>query len=91
MVESPRFTTSIPKPIKEEQTKSETICPDGLASLPMTTFSLCSGLLFFNHVPYAEANFTVSIGVSPSLTLPPMVPLIPEIDFISVIIVIYWP
>ncbi|MFT6053768.1 MAG: hypothetical protein ACJASP_000652, partial [Roseivirga sp.] len=30
------------------------------------------------------ANFTTSIGVSASSTLPPIVPLIPEIDLINV-------
>ena len=34
----------------------------------------------------AEANFTASIGVKLSPTLPPMVPRIPDIDFIRVIL-----
>ena len=33
----------------------------------------------------ADTNLTVSIGVKPSLVLPPMVPLKPEIDLINAI------
>jgi hypothetical protein len=40
--------------------------------------------LLMAHVPKAEVNFTISTGVKPSPAAPPMVPLIPEIDFISV-------
>jgi len=36
------------------------------------------------QVPNAEVNFTISTGVKPSPAAPPMVPLMPEIDFISV-------
>ena len=35
-------------------------------------------------VPKDAVNFTTSIGVKASPGLPPMVPLIPEIDLISV-------
>ena len=38
------------------------------------------------NAPYAAANFTASIGVKLSAVLPPMVPLIPDIDFINVIL-----
>jgi hypothetical protein len=48
---------------------------------------LASAPEFNNHVPYAEANLTVSRGVKLSPGLPPIVPLIPEIDFINVKIV----
>ena len=47
-------------------------------------------LLFTVHVlrisvAYAEVNFTMSSGLSPSPATPPMVPRIPEIDLIRVI------
>jgi hypothetical protein len=38
---------------------------------------------FFIQVPYAAANFTTSSGVRLSPDFPPMVPRIPEIDFIK--------
>jgi hypothetical protein len=39
---------------------------------------------FMAQVPKAEVNFTISTGVSPSPAAPPMVPRMPEIDFMSV-------
>ena len=84
-----KFTMSIPSPVSVEQTKSDTIWPDSLASRPMTTLSRWFGCCNFSHEPYAEANLTVSIGVRPSLIVPPIVPLIPEIDLISVILKIF--
>jgi hypothetical protein len=38
----------------------------------------------FIHVPNAAANFTTSTGVNASPGFPPIVPRIPEIDFIKV-------
>ena len=35
------------------------------------------------QVPNAEANLTMSTGVNPAPGFPPIVPLIPEIDFIN--------
>jgi hypothetical protein len=54
------------------------------ASLPTTIFTFFDALLFLIHNAKAELNFTMSIGLSPSPGLPPIVPLIPEIDFINV-------
>ena len=34
-------------------------------------------------VPKARVNFAISIGVSASPDFPPIVPLIPDIDFIN--------
>ena len=39
VVDSPRFTTSIPNPTSVEETKSEIISPEILASRPITTFN----------------------------------------------------
>jgi hypothetical protein len=52
------------------------------ASRPITIFfmPLCPTA----HAPNAEVNFTISSGVKPSPAAPPIVPLIPEIDFMSV-------
>jgi hypothetical protein len=36
------------------------------------------------HAPYADVNFTISNGVKPSPAAPPIVPRMPEIDFINV-------
>jgi hypothetical protein len=57
----------------------------------MTTFSRSlpfAGCLVFKNVPYADANFTASTGVKLSPTAPPIVPRIPDIDFINVMICI---
>ena len=68
-------------------TKLEIIFPEIRASLPITTFIFfLSGFLAMINAPYADANFTASIGVKLSAVLPPMVPLIPDIDFINVIL-----
>jgi hypothetical protein len=85
VVDKPKSTTSIPRPVKVDITIFEIISPDIRASLP--TITLASAPEFNNHVPYAEANLTVSRGVKLSPGLPPIVPLIPEIDFINVKIV----
>ena len=62
------------------------ILPEILASLPITILHFLSeGFLLRSHTPYAEANFTASNGVKLSSTFPPIVPRIPEIDFIKVI------
>jgi hypothetical protein len=44
---------------------------------------------FKAHEPNAEVNFTISNGVKPSPAAPPMVPRIPEIDFIKVNVLSY--
>jgi len=44
---------------------------------------------FKAQVPNAEVNFTISNGVKPSPAAPPMVPRIPEIDFIKVNVLNY--
>jgi hypothetical protein len=40
-------------------------------------------------VPKAAVNFTISTGDKQSPGLPPIVPLIPDIDFISAIQIIF--
>jgi hypothetical protein len=49
----------------------------------MTTFLFTSGLLIIVAAK-AAVNFTTSSGVKLSPLLPPIVPLIPEIDLINV-------
>jgi hypothetical protein len=46
-------------------------------------------MFLFNQRAYAAVNKTVSKGVKFSEVLPPIVPLIPEIDLIKVIRQIY--
>jgi len=63
------------------QIKPETHSPDGRASRPITSLEFDDS--FNNTVPKAAANLTTSRGERFSPGLPPMVPLIPEIDFIN--------
>jgi hypothetical protein len=63
-------------------TKAETIGPEIRASLPMIIVGFS---LFFVMIEAKEAaNLTTSTGVKPLPGSPPMVPLIPDIDFINV-------
>jgi hypothetical protein len=39
--------------------------------------------LFLRKAAYDAVNFTISSGVNPSPGFPPIVPLIPDIDFIK--------
>jgi hypothetical protein len=56
--------------------------PEMRASRPITIFFMPD--LPVTQLPNADVNFTISGGVNPSPAAPPMVPRIPEIDFISV-------
>ena len=85
VVQRPTFITFTPQPSKVPSTRSFTISPDNLASLPRTTVSLRPGFLPTSHFAYEAVNFTASRGVRLSPIGPPIVPLIPEIDLISVI------
>ena len=70
-------------------TKLWIIGPEIRASRPITTFNRSfpfEACLIFKNEPYADANFTASTGVKLSPTAPPIVPLIPDIDFINVIL-----
>ena len=60
----------------------EIIGPEGRASLPITIFLF--PVVSRIRVPKALANFAASMGVRDSPGNPPMVPRMPEIDFISV-------
>jgi len=63
---------------------SLTIGPEVRASRPRTTFSLVPRCNPDKSVAKAAVYLTRSTGVSPAPGLPPMVPLIPEIDLINV-------
>ena len=41
------------------------------------------------NLAYEAVNFTTSTGLNPSAGFPPIVPLIPDIDFINVIYVYF--
>lgn len=81
VVDRPKSTTSMPIPFNVAQTRSEIIFPEGLASRPTTTFLLPSVRIIRAK---AAVNFTTSKGVRASPLLPPIVPLIPDIDLINV-------
>ena len=52
------------------------------ASRPTTTVFM--PVFFITQLPKAAVNFTISAGVNAFPAFPPIVPLMPEIDFISV-------
>ena len=83
-------TTSTPQNVSVPITIFLTSGPEILASRPTTTLYLgfCDWVL--SHLEYAVVNFTMSNGVRLSPDLPPIVPRIPEIDFISVIYIIFF-
>ena len=78
-------TTSQPIPIRVPTTTFFTISPEMRASRPTTILLLFTVHVLRISVAYAEVNFTMSSGLSPSPATPPMVPRIPEIDLIRVI------
>ena len=82
VVLNPKCTTSIPRANKLCSTKASTINPLILPSRPTITFFFPADFLI-NQVPYADANFTISIGVRLSFGRPPMVPLKPEMLLIN--------
>jgi hypothetical protein len=58
--------------------------PEILASLPITTVQGVFDLFcILSQVAYAEVKTTISSGLSPSPGLPPMVPLMPEMEVIN--------
>jgi hypothetical protein len=69
-------------------TKLWIIGPEIRASRPTTNGHFSFPIYFFNQVPYADANFTASTGVGYPLLYLPIVPRIPDIDFIKVILII---
>lgn len=87
VVANPKSITSIPTFCKVALTIADIVAPDGLASLPITT-ELFGNCLDLTQLPNAAANFTTSNGVKASFGEPPIVPLIPDIDFINVIKII---
>ena len=88
VVDKPISTTSTPIPCKVPITILFIISPEIRASRPITIFNLLFAplLVEFNLIKAAKAevNFTTSSGLNPSPGLPPIVPLIPEIDFINI-------
>ena len=90
---NPARMTSTPHATSVPQTTFSTISPESLASFPTTTVYLSPapfGLRSRSLVQYAYTNLTISTGVSASPGFPPMVPRIPEMDFISDIISMFW-
>ncbi|MPN04603.1 hypothetical protein SDC9_151846 [bioreactor metagenome] len=85
VVAIPTSTTSQPIPVRVPVMILCTILPDIRASLPTTIFGLAFPVEFLINRAYADANFTMSTGVRLSPTRPPIVPLIPDMDLISVI------
>lgn len=80
----PISQTSNPIPIRVPTTNLSTMLPDKRASRPTTILLLLFLVVLRIRVEYAAVNFTTSTGLRPLPTCPPMVPLIPEIDLISV-------
>src|SRR5690606_9758680 len=82
VVESPRSTTSIPMLCNVPITRFRTISPETRASRPTTILSAAD--CCWIKRPNAAVNLTISIGVSASPGLPPIVPRMPEMDLINV-------
>ena len=85
VVARPMSMTSNPIPMSVPQTMLLTISREMRASLPTTTFLFLAIPLLCRKVAYAVVNFTMSSGLSVSPAWPPIVPLMPEMDLISVI------
>jgi hypothetical protein len=83
------FTTSQPIPLNVEITIELTIGPEIRASRPTTTLILSFPAFFFAQVAYEAVNLTTSSGLKPSPGFPPIVPRIPEIDFIKVTFLLF--
>ena len=73
-------------PSRVPHTTFFTISPEMRASLPTTILFEPFGRLLRMKVAYADVNFTMSKGLSVSPAGPPIVPRIPDIDFISDIV-----
>lgn len=80
VVDKPRSMTSAPNAVSVSATNFEIEGPLILPSLPMTIFLLP---LDKANCPYAEVNFTTSMGDKDSPGFPPIVPLIPDMLLIS--------
>jgi hypothetical protein len=65
------------------------MAPEIRASRPTTILSLLFPEFCFAHVAYEAVNFTTSSGLNPSPGFPPIVPRIPEIDFIKVTFLLF--
>ena len=89
VVDKPRQTTFTPIFVKVSKTKSSTILPEILASLPTTILLLMMSFSFSSHKTNDLVYNTISSLVRSSPFLFPIVPLIPEIDFISGIIIVF--
>ena len=79
----PIFTTSRPMAIRVPHTSLSTILPDRRASRPTTILRACPSLERLINSAYAAVKRTISTPPRPSPERPPIVPRIPEIDFIS--------
>jgi hypothetical protein len=75
----------MPTPCKVPATRLRTISPEMRASLPRTIFFL--PVFLVTHIPKPAVNFKISAGVSPLPGVPPITPLIPDIDLINVTII----
>ena len=87
VVESPKSRTSAPILNKVPETRLFTISPEILASLPKIIFNFSFPERSFKKIINAAVNLTMSMGLKPSPGFPPIVPLIPDIDFINAIII----
>ena len=89
VVDNPKHTTFTPIFVSESITKSSTIFPEILASLPITILLFLIWFSLLSHITNELVNSTISSFVRSSPFLSPIVPLIPEIDFISGIIIVF--
>ena len=89
VVDRPKQTTFTPIFVSVSITKSSTIFPEILASLPTTILLLIMIFSFSSHKTNDLVYRIMSSLVKSSPFLFPIVPLIPEIDFISGIIIVF--
>ncbi len=85
VVARPRSTTSKPMAASVPHTRCRIMSPVTRASRPTTMRPQCPPLRRLMNVAYAAANFTISFAPRPSPAGPPIVPRMPEIDFMSAI------
>ena len=89
VVASPMLTTSNPIDMRAPHTSWLTIGPEIRASRPTTIVLVLLVVFFRIKAAYAVVNLTTSTALSPSPWRPPIVPRIPEIDFMSDILEYY--